>query len=102
MGDFDADGTADLLLGSQRAIGPSGLVNSGMVFVVYGPLAGEVSVGDAHASLPGVSGSENAGCDVALPGDMDGEGNLDIVVGAPSNTYHRDDPGEVHVVYSRF
>lgn len=89
VGDFDADGYADLLLGSQRAIGPSGLVTSGSGFVVYGPLAGEVSLGDAHTSLEGVAAYENAGYAVAAPGDMDGDGYPDLAMTA--NTHDEAD-----------
>ncbi len=77
VGDVDMDGTADLLIGS---VGDA----STAAWLVLGPVSGEVHIEDADGLFldgEGASGTAQAG-----PGDMNGDGWRDIVIGDPSGT----------------
>ncbi len=75
--DLDGDGADDLVIG---AAGDDGY--KGAAYVVYGP-ASSGSLGDvADAKLTGSDSYEYAGDAVAGVGDVDGDGNDDLLVGA--------------------
>ncbi len=88
-GDVNGSGYADLVVGAMYADGESD--DNGAVYVFYDILEGEVAwIGaeDADLTLLGnerdtFESSTNLGASVALPGDHDGDGNDDLVVGAP-------------------
>ena len=77
-GDINGDGFADLLVGA-----PGADDGRGAVFVVLGPVEGEASLGDVAYAELGEGASDAAGAAVAGPGDVDGDGADDILVGAP-------------------
>jgi len=86
-GDVDGDGVNDVLVGAATADG--GASNSGIAYLVLGPVAGDMSLSDADTILPGVSSSDEAGTCVASAGDQDGDGLPDLFIGA----YRADDGG---------
>ncbi len=82
-GDLDGDGLADVVLGAPDA--SAGGSGAGVVYVVSGPLSAGGSVGDlAWASLVGEDADDRAGSAVATAGDVDGDGQADLLVGADS------------------
>ena len=83
MGDADGDGTADLLLGSAA---------NDRAWLFYGPLAGELTVADADVVMTGTAG---AGISVGFVGDHDGDGNVDLAIGANAGGA---DSGRVYLV----
>ena len=83
-GDLTGDGVADALLGAPG--------NDGGAFVVSGDSTGEVNPWGSF-DLKG-NGAERAGEAVAA-GDVDGDGVVDALVGAPSHGF----PNEVGAVY---
>lgn len=75
LGDLDGDGVAELVVGARGAA---------TVYVFDGPLAaGSVGdVADADATLLGAAGSA-FGWSLDAPADLDADGLLDLLVGAP-------------------
>ena len=75
-GDLDGDGLDDVLVGASGADD-----GAGAVYVLYGPLTGTLGPADARFVLLGRAG-DGAGAAVAGRGDVDGDGLIDILVGA--------------------
>jgi len=80
-GDHDADGLADMLLGSYGDDDTG--ANSGAVYLLLGSssASGEVEVADAQAKLTGAVEGDKAGQAMDGAGDMDGDGDGEVVVG---------------------
>jgi hypothetical protein len=83
-GDLDGDGLQELLIGA-----PSVTVSTrgdGVVYLVLGAsLGGPLSLADADAALIGEGRNAAAGTAVAPAGDWDGDGVLDLWVGASTD-----------------
>jgi hypothetical protein len=78
-GDVDGDGNADVLVGSY---GYDGF--RGAAYVVLGDMA-TGSLSAAHAKLVGHDGADLAATSIAGGGDVDGDGIVDALVGAPGD-----------------
>jgi hypothetical protein len=76
-GDVDGDGQQDLLVGGDR--GGSGASSAGTAYLILGPLGGTLAV---DAIFSGISAGDGTGVAVAGPGDTDGDGHPDLLIGA--------------------
>jgi len=81
-GDLDGDGQDDLVVGVPNH-DPGNDPYAGAAAVLYGPLAGEISLADADAMLIGTASDAHAGSVVASAGDVNGDGLDDLLVGSP-------------------
>ena len=84
-GDVNGDGSDDVIIGSfgYDSSGTSSIAKAGRAYVFYGDLStGIVSAASADVIVTGTNTAEYVGYSVAGPGDVDGDGYDDIVVGA--------------------
>jgi hypothetical protein len=88
-GDLDGDGREELLIGA-----PGQGTAAGRTYLVYGGATGAVALG-TQPVFTGISG-DRAGTAVAGPGDINGDGWRDLLIGAPN---HSSGAGAVYVVY---
>ncbi|MFH1467059.1 MAG: MopE-related protein [Pseudomonadota bacterium] len=97
-GDVDGDGLDDLLIGARYSNGTAGS-QCGRAWLVLGPPSGDVDLTTAaDAALTGLAAYDNAGLSVAGPGDVDGDGYADLLVGAPYDDTAGIDAGAAYLV----
>ena len=80
VGDMDGDGYADIVVGAQAE--SSAGSESGAAYLLYGPVSTTYTLGYSDAKLTGESDWDNAGYSVSSAGDIDGDGNDDLLVGS--------------------
>ncbi len=101
LGDFDGDGVDDLLITSYSADDQTvadGHDYGGLASVVTGPLSGEVDLADALYRLLGEDRFDEAGTTALGAGDLDGDGQPELVVGAPMHDITGEDDGAIYTV----
>ncbi len=79
-GDLDGDGLADLLVGAYR--NDRGGTDAGAVFLVHGPVEGEIELGVAALAFTGEGSYHYAGYALDGGGDLTGDGWPDVAIGA--------------------
>jgi len=99
--DFDdevnPDGYDDILVGAfyEDTAGQ----DAGAVYLVFGPVApGVHSLATADVKFLGEDQSDGAGESVACAGDVDGDGQLDVLIGARSEDSGGFDAGAVYLI----
>ncbi len=80
-GDVNGDGNDDLLIGAGGQ--DEGGDGAGAVYVVHGPMSGVTDLSLADAKLVGDESGAYAGDQVISPGDVNGDGLDDLLIGAP-------------------
>ncbi len=99
IGDFDGDGNADLIVGSNGYDTSGSLQNMGRMYVFYGPISSGATLATADATLTGAKSSgDNAGTALAVAGDVDGDGDDDLMVGAHLVNGSATDAGAAYLV----
>lgn len=92
-GDVDGDGVDDLLVGAPGEDGVAAA--NGAAYLLYGPVAGTVSLAAADAKFQGTRMQDFAGRSVASAGDVDGDGFDDVLIGVQSDDTAANDAGAV-------
>jgi len=92
-GDLDGDGISDLIVGAPRF--PLNGADTGRAYVFYGPVAGSIIASDADAIVFGENINDSFGTSVASAGDIDGDGQADLIVGA--NQIFNQGPGKAYL-----
>ena len=80
-GDYDGDGALDIITGDVLG-GTGEQLYFGAAYAFLGPFSGMSSKDDAVATWTGLGYLNHTGEDVAA-GDVDGDGSLDVLIGAP-------------------
>lgn len=93
--DLDGDGAPDIVVGAPYASSLKGRVYVWRGGAVEAP-SGAHGLGDSALVLTGASSSDTFGWDLAV-GDVTGDGQADLVVGAPLNDAAADTAGRVYV-----
>lgn len=100
LGDVNDDGNTDYLIGAPG--NDQGGQNAGAAYLVYGPVpansTSQVSLSNADIKFVGKSAGDNAGAAVANAGDVDGDGDNDILIGAPGAN---GEDGEAYLITSQ-
>jgi len=97
-GDQDGDGYDDVLIGAYGV--DDSATDAGAAYLVLGPVASDLDLSTADVLLSGEAASDYAGCDVSMPGDVDGDGTADLAVGANYASEGRySDSGLVYLLY---
>ena len=85
-GDIDDDGYPDLLIGAPSASN-NGRIGSGSSYVVYGKATSTnvdlATLGTAGFRIDGAAAVDKSGSAVAGLGDVNGDGDADVLIGAP-------------------
>ncbi len=101
LGDLDGDGTPDLAVGAPGDNGEKG-ANEGSFYILF--LAADGSVRSSQKFLPGTGSvavpNSELGIDLANLGDIDGDGVVDLAVGAP--LYHENNGPKTGTVWIVF
>ena len=95
-GDLNGDLFADLVLGD-----PTADADTGAVYVLYAPLEGVDSVGDAALVVQGSVSGGRLGCSVAIAGDLNGLGWPDVALGR-TRERGEDDTADSGYAYALF
>lgn len=105
-GDFNGDGLADIALGAPFADSAEA-AGGGRVYVVFGRTSGavvlsKIAAGEGGFVLDGLAVNDRLGRALVMPGDLNGDGLADLVVGAPfADPDGRDNAGATYVVFGR-
>ena len=101
VGDLNGDGDDDLIVSAYLTDVSSSLADAGAVYVVYGPVADDLSLpADADLTLSGVSAATYTGKAISAGGDVNGDGADDLLVSAYTyNPGSRSSAGGVALVY---
>lgn len=103
--DLNGDGIDDILTGAYDAGGTwldrealSYQTGPGAAYVVFGPVHSSMELADADGRLLGVHDDAEFGAFFTTTSDLDGDGLLEILVGAPDQTTSDLDGGAAYVV----
>ncbi len=99
VGDFDGDGSGDLLVGAYKYDGDSS--EEGSAWLFYGPVAGALTPADADAYWVGQAEDDRLGEGVSVAGDQNGDGLPDLLVGVESDDTGGNNRGAVYLFGSQ-
>jgi hypothetical protein len=95
-GDLDGDGQVDLILSSGNA--DSAGVDSGEVYVFYGPISSDLSILEADVVIHGEGSFDFAGRTIGSARDFNQDGLADFLVGAPGDDFGDINAGAAYLV----
>ncbi|MCC3590125.1 VWD domain-containing protein [Microcoleus sp. PH2017_28_MFU_U_A] len=107
-GDINGDGIPDLVIGADGG-NTSGGINAGKTYVIFGQpggFTGSVNVPELNGTtgfvIAGLTPQERSGIALTATGDINGDGNKDLVIGAPGATVgDRINAGKTYVIFGK-
>lgn len=100
LGDIDGDSYDDIAIGATNESNIQG-TQAGATYVVHGPISGSTSLGNANATILGETAEAYAGRSLTSC-DFDGDGYMDIALGAWGDSTYDNDAGAVYITYGPF
>ncbi len=95
-GDIDKDGASELLVGARGDDG--GPEGGGAAYLFWGPVDSGEGPADADAAFYSRSKKDDLGASVAT-GDLDGDGQAEVLLGAPSENTGGSQAGAIFAFY---
>jgi len=96
-GDMDSSGSDDIIVGAIYE--DSGGSDAGAAYLLLGPFSGGTNLSTAAAAmLIGEDGFDHAGESVSNAGDVNGDGRLDVMVGARGDDSGGSDAGAAYLL----
>jgi len=96
--DLTGDGMADVVIGAPGTSAANDDILA-EVYVVAGPADGKASLESAPATFLGEHINDRTGRSLAAPGDVDGDGAADLIMGAPLADNAASGGGMAYLVY---
>jgi hypothetical protein len=96
VGDVNGDGYADLLIGAPQASAP--LPGTGRVWLVHGPVTGDIALVDSVATIDGPHRDALAGRALSALGDLDADGTPEIGIGSGWADISAEQAGALYVL----
>ena len=97
VGDVNGDSFQDLAVGAY--LEDTGGINAGAVYLMMGPVSGTILVDNSDGGFIGQADGDRAGWSIAGPGDVNGDGIDDVLVGAPDHDVNGNNAGAVYLMY---
>ncbi|MBU0687426.1 MAG: FG-GAP repeat protein [Candidatus Margulisbacteria bacterium] len=98
--DVNGDGFDDILIGAYK--NNDAAVDAGKAYLIFGPIYGAINLSSANAAFIGENYEDYAGYSVSKAGDVNGDGCLDILVGAFANDDGGIDAGKTYLANGPF
>jgi hypothetical protein len=101
LGDLDGDGVTDLAVGADRDAtgGPGRGAVHVLLLIDNGTVKSASKIASGSGGGPTLANDDRFGSGIASLGDLDGDGRIDLAVGAETDDTGGDSRGAVHVLF---
>ncbi len=101
IGDIDGDGTVDIAVGSTGRI--TSMLDTGDLYILLlkpdGTVKKTVKINDQTPNVPELPKGSYFGFSISSLGDLDGDGTVDLSVGAPNNPADPAVTGDLYILF---